>query len=146
MLTVVVLPLVPVTPTSCNCRAGQPYAAAAASGKSFAAPEEAVDAVVKACEKDKTKTLLDIFGPEGKDIVESGDRSDDHDREPDFLRKILAYEQITATAIRALREHFGLISHASGLMWLSALSEPCSLAPRDALNAGRLKRQACFPG
>jgi len=58
------------------------WAAAADKQTSFADPKAAVDALMTACAQNDTDTLLTIFGPEGKDIVISGDPSDDqHGRE-----------------------------------------------------------------
>ncbi len=45
--------------------------------KTFASPQEAVGALVKACRHNDTKALMGIFGPDGKDIVLSGDRRED---------------------------------------------------------------------
>lgn len=42
-------------------------------GKAFASPEEAVKALIDACKKNDTQELLAITGPEGKDIISSGD-------------------------------------------------------------------------
>ena len=42
-------------------------------GKAFTSPEEAVKALVEACRQNDTQGLLALFGPEGKDIVSSGD-------------------------------------------------------------------------
>jgi hypothetical protein len=49
----------------------------AASQKTFSSPEEAVQAVIQAAEKNDTSALLQLFGPAGKDIVESGDADED---------------------------------------------------------------------
>lgn len=47
--------------------------------ETFATPHAAVHAVIQACKNDDVDSLLKIFGPEGKDIVVSGDPSDDKD-------------------------------------------------------------------
>src|SRR5260370_17401166 len=49
----------------------------AASQKTFSSPEEAIQAVIQAAEKNDTSVLLQLFGPAGKDIVESGDADED---------------------------------------------------------------------
>src|SRR5258708_29132577 len=49
----------------------------AASQKTFSSPEEAIQAVIQAAEKNDTSALLQLFGPAGKDIVESGNADED---------------------------------------------------------------------
>ncbi|KRT64230.1 MAG: hypothetical protein XU11_C0056G0001, partial [Candidatus Dadabacteria bacterium CSP1-2] len=41
--------------------------------KSYASPEEAVKALINAIKANNNQELLAIFGPEGKDIISSGD-------------------------------------------------------------------------
>jgi hypothetical protein len=43
-------------------------------------------AVIQACKKDDTDTLLKIFGPEGKELILSGDPSDDKDGRSKFVQ------------------------------------------------------------
>ena len=50
-----------------------------------------MEAVIQACEKNDINSLLKIFGAAGKDIVVSGDPSDDTDRRATFAR--LAHEK-----------------------------------------------------
>ncbi len=59
--------------------------AAAPNEEMFSSPKEAVQAVLQACKSDDNNALLKIFGPDGKDIVESGDPSDDKDRRAMFV-------------------------------------------------------------
>jgi hypothetical protein len=56
-------------------------------GKAFFSPEEAVKALVDACKRNDTQELLAIFGPEGKDIVFSGDEVADKKLRTDFVQK-----------------------------------------------------------
>ncbi len=56
------------------------------SQKSFATAEEAVHATIDAAEHNDTAALLHIFGPDGKDIVESGDPAEDKDLRTEFAR------------------------------------------------------------
>lgn len=65
------------------CRAS--FAAPVENQTTFADPKEALEAVVKACKSSDTDTLLKIFGPDGKDIVLSGDPSDDKDGRAQFI-------------------------------------------------------------
>jgi len=55
--------------------AGAPLLSAAPKDaqRTFATPQEAVQATIDAAEHNDTAALLQLFGPEGKDIVESGD-------------------------------------------------------------------------
>jgi len=57
----------------------------AESQKTFSTPKDALAAVVQACADNDTNALLSVFGAEGKDIVESGDPSDDKDRRAEFV-------------------------------------------------------------
>lgn len=50
-----------------------PAAVPQPQGKTFSSPEEAVKALVDACKRDDAQGMLAIFGPEGEDIVASGD-------------------------------------------------------------------------
>ena len=59
---------------------------AAASEQMFVTPKAAVQAVIKACQSDDVAALLKIFGPEGKDVVLSGDSSDDKDNRAQFAK------------------------------------------------------------
>jgi hypothetical protein len=60
--------------------------AAVENQESFSTPKEAVQAVIQACKADDVNVLLKIFGPDGKDIVVSGDRSDDKDGRALFVK------------------------------------------------------------
>jgi len=68
--------------------AGSPSKAAQQpQGKAFSSPEEAVKALFDACKRNDTQELLTIFGPEGKDIVSSGDEVADKKLRTDFVQK-----------------------------------------------------------
>ena len=54
--------------------------------RTFATPQEAVQAVIDAAEHNDTAALLQLFGPTGKDIVESGDAAQDKDHRAEFAR------------------------------------------------------------
>jgi hypothetical protein len=59
--------------------------------KSFASPEEAVNALVTAVKADDKKELLAIFGPEGKELISSGDELADKVGREKFLK---AYDEM----------------------------------------------------
>jgi hypothetical protein len=68
-------------------------AAFAQSGaRSFATPREAAQALLDAAEHNDTAAMLKLFGPEGKDIVESGDAAEDQRSRADFARR--AHEKL----------------------------------------------------
>ena len=55
-----------------------------ATGKQFDTPQQAADALVAAAEKFDVAALTDIFGPEGNDIVFSGEMAQDRKHATDF--------------------------------------------------------------
>ena len=61
------------------------FAAPAGSQKTFATPEAAVEALTSATSRNDTAALLQLFGPEGKDIVESGDAAEDKQSRAHFV-------------------------------------------------------------
>jgi hypothetical protein len=62
------------------------YSSSAELQMTFANPKEGVKAVIAACKTNDQDTLLKIFGPDGKDIVVSGDPTDDADRRAAFVK------------------------------------------------------------
>ncbi len=53
------------------------FAASPGEQKTFATPEQAVQAAVQAAAADDVAALKAIFGPDGKDMIESGDSVQD---------------------------------------------------------------------
>lgn len=64
-----------------------------AAERTFAAPQEAAQALVDAAGKNDTAALLKIFGPQSTDIVQSGDVNEDKDKRAEFARR--AHEKMT---------------------------------------------------
>jgi len=60
--------------------------------QTFATPQEAVQATIDAADHNDTAALLQLFGPAGKDIVESGDPAQDKDLRAEFARS--AHEKL----------------------------------------------------
>jgi len=60
--------------------------AKAADQKTFGSPEEAVQALLKASEDASQEEMLAIFGPDGKDLVYSGDTVQDKARMQRFVK------------------------------------------------------------
>jgi hypothetical protein len=66
--------------------------AAPANQSIFSTPQEAAQALMAACENNDSVALLKIFGPDGKDIAESGDPASDKEHHVHF--STLAHEKI----------------------------------------------------
>jgi hypothetical protein len=65
------------------------YQRADAQQKTFKTPEEAVKSLMEAVKANDTKEMLAIFGPEGKEIISSGDKVSDKAEGERFVK---AYE------------------------------------------------------
>jgi hypothetical protein len=61
-------------------------ASLAPAQKTFNSPEQAVEAAVQAAAADDVPALLAIFGPDGKDLVTSGDSVQDQKGRAEFVR------------------------------------------------------------
>jgi len=55
--------------------------------KTFASPEQASNALVTAAQNNDTKAMLDILGPVGKQIVSSGDETEDAHSRANFVQR-----------------------------------------------------------
>jgi len=55
--------------------------------KVFSSAEEATDALVTAAQANDGKMMLDILGPDGKQIVSSGDETEDANSRADFVKR-----------------------------------------------------------
>lgn len=60
--------------------------------RAFTSPQDIIQATIEAAEHNDTAALLQLFGPEGKDIVESGDPAEDKDLRAEFARS--AHEKL----------------------------------------------------
>jgi hypothetical protein len=60
--------------------------------RTFATPQEAIQAIIDAASNDDAAALLQLFGPDGKDILESGDPVQDKDSRVEFARS--AHEKL----------------------------------------------------
>lgn len=69
-------------------------AAPAKAQSTFATPQEAAQALVDAASQNDSAAMLKLFGPEGKDIVDSGDASEDKRMRADFVTRAHAKLQI----------------------------------------------------
>jgi hypothetical protein len=64
-----------------------------ASERSFATAQEAAQALVDAAGQNDTAALMKLFGPQGSDIVKSGDPAEDKNARAEFARR--AHEKMT---------------------------------------------------
>lgn len=64
------------------------------SQQTFATPQEAAQALVNAAEQNDTAAMLKLFGPGGKDIVQSGDSADDKAARAEFAARARAKLQV----------------------------------------------------
>lgn len=58
-----------------------------AGERSFATPQDAAQALVDAAGRNDTAALLKLFGPQGADIVQSGDPAQDKEARAEFARR-----------------------------------------------------------
>jgi hypothetical protein len=73
--------------------------------KTFATAQEAANAMVQAVESDNVAALLDIFGPDGKDFVDTGDAVQDKNSRVAFVamtREKMQVNQVARNANRAI--------------------------------------------
>src|SRR5580693_8440431 len=68
------------------------YAAPHENRRTFATAQEAIQATIDAAEHNDSAALLQLFGPDGKDILESGDPAEDKDVQAEFARS--AHEKL----------------------------------------------------
>ena len=62
--------------------------------KTFSSPEDASNALFTAVQNDDEKALLDILGPDGKQIVSSGDDTEDAESRANFVQKYLEMHRL----------------------------------------------------
>jgi hypothetical protein len=85
--TLVHLPAQQSTPQKSGAVKNAPAATAAPAAKTFDTPQQAADALVDAAEKFDEPALIAIFGPEGKDVVLTGEAPQDRERAAAFAAK-----------------------------------------------------------
>jgi hypothetical protein len=75
--------------------------------KSFASPEEALKALVEALRVNDRNELLAIFGPEGKELISSGDEVEDRTVRERFLKKYEEMNKLEPIAPDEVLLHMG---------------------------------------
>src|SRR5215467_1485458 len=79
--------LAPLTAITIFLLVMTPFAfGAAPKQKTFATPEEAIAALIKAGNEKDTKPLLEILGPEAKAFIETGDAVNDRESRERFTK------------------------------------------------------------
>jgi hypothetical protein len=78
-----------------------PSASAPERQKSFATPQLAAHALIRAAESYDVPALLEIFGPEGKDFVASADPVRDKNRAQEFVEKAREKNRVSIEKTRA---------------------------------------------
>jgi hypothetical protein len=63
-----------------------------ANQRTFATPQEAIQAIIDAASDNDAAALVQLFGPDGKDILESGDPAEDKESRAEFARS--AHEKL----------------------------------------------------
>jgi hypothetical protein len=91
--------------------------------KTFSSAEEATNALVTAAQANDEKMMLDILGPDGKQIVSSGDETEDANSRANFVKR---YQEMH----RLVKEPDGTI-----VLYIGAHNWP---APIPLMNKGKL--------
>jgi hypothetical protein len=78
------------------------------SQRTFATPQEAIQATIDAAEHNDAAALLQLFGPDGKDILESGDPAQDKDLRAEFAHSAREKLQIEQDATEPDRVTFSV--------------------------------------
>jgi len=84
-------------------KAPAPTAAPATAARSFATPQQAVDALIAAATNFDVDTLSQIFGREGEDVVFSGEFAQDRQRAADFVAEANEKKSISVDPKRGNR-------------------------------------------
>ncbi|HXC49135.1 MAG TPA: DUF2950 domain-containing protein [Candidatus Sulfotelmatobacter sp.] len=91
--------------------------------KTFASPEEASKALFAAVKGNDEKALFDLLGPDGKEIISSGDAAEDAESRANFAKR---YEEMN----RLVKEPNGSVT-----LYIGAHNWPC---PIPLVNKGNL--------
>lgn len=100
-----------------------PSRAQQAGQKTFASPEEASRALFAAAKNNDEKAMLDLLGPDGKEIISSGDAAEDAQSRTEFVKR---YEEMN----RLVKEPDGSVS-----LYIGAHNWPC---PIPLVNKGNM--------
>jgi hypothetical protein len=110
--------------TMTSCRKAEGAAAAKETTKTFASPQEAGAALLQAAKSGDQTSLLEIFGPEGKELLSSGDEASDQTALKDFAT---AYETM---------HRWGKIAAGGEMLYVGADNYPFPI-PLEKNKAGQ---------
>jgi hypothetical protein len=79
----------------------------ASAQQSFGSPDDAAQALLSAAAANDTAAMLKLFGPQGKDIVESGDAAEDKATRAEFARR--AREKLQVEAVKGNPDRAGIV-------------------------------------
>jgi Protein of unknown function (DUF2950) len=100
-----------------------PLLAQQAGQKTFASPQEASKALFAAAKSNDVKAMLDLLGPDGKEIISSGDAAEDAQSRAEFVKR---YEEMN----RLVKEPDGSVT-----LYIGAHNWPC---PIPLVNQGNV--------
>ena len=87
LLTIFISPWLPAQATAQSTTGTQSLPDANVTPESFATPQRAADALIRAATESDTAALLKIFGPDGKDLISSADPVRDRNYVDAFIAK-----------------------------------------------------------
>jgi hypothetical protein len=98
--------------------------------KTFKSPQQALEAVVEAARANDTIELMTIFGPEGKEIISSGDAVADERARERFVRAAgegITFSRLNSKTVRAVigkdKWSFPVLIVKSGKEWIFSTKE-----------------------
>jgi len=94
-----------------------------AGQKTFASPEQATAALFAAAKNNDQKTMLDLLGLDGKEIISSGDETEDTESRTNFVKR---YEEMN----RLVKEPDGSVT-----LYIGAHNWPCPIPLMNKGNA-----------
>ena len=75
--------------------------------KTFSSPEDASNALVTATQNNDEKAMLEILGPDGKQIVSSGDEAEDAESRANFVKRYQEMHRLVQEADRTTVLYIG---------------------------------------
>ena len=79
----------------------------------FSTPEEAINALVAAVQSNDEKAMLDLLGPDGKQIVSSGDATEDVNSRANFVRRYHEMHRLVKEPDGTVTLYIGAVHKAS---------------------------------
>ena len=101
--------------------------------KTFSSPQDASTALVAAVERGDEKSMLEILGSDGKEIISSGDPTEDAQNRADFIRR---YHEMH----RLVREPDGFTLYVGAENWPVPNATASTRSRRSAIQASSSTR------